>query len=294
MTTLIVTPDDSCIGVHHETALLYDLGSGEQTGLIPHSSALESIDVVGRPPFRPFGIEKDGSEILIASNDKIGRFAGAKFLGLAAVPAFANTHQIRKHDGILYVCNSANDTIGVHAEDGSFYINVADGRVSESVLPPADAEASDNCHVNTLEIYDGALYYCLHNLGQQPSQFWKYDIAQKHAEFLFSVGYCCHGIKIVDGTLWTLSTGTGELIGVNQAKQKYTYYKIADPESEFLRGLDYFDGSLYYGVSDNTANAGGSKNGYIGRFDLSAETKETLLEFPYTRIADLLVVGAST
>jgi hypothetical protein len=290
MTTLIVTPDDSCLGVHHETALLYDLGSGEQTGLIPHSSALESIDVVGRPPFRPFGIEKDGSEILIASNDKIGRFAGAKFLGLAAVPAFANTHQIRKHDGVLYVCNSANDTIGVHAEDGSFYINVADGRVSESVLPPTDAEAADHYHVNTLEVHDGALYYCLHNLGRNPSQFWKYDISRKQAEFLFSVGHSCHGIKIVDGTLWTLSTGTGELVGINKEKQKYTYYKIANPESEFLRGLDYFDGSLYYGVSDNTGSTVAGKNGYVGCFDFKLETKSSFIKFPYTRIADLLIV----
>jgi hypothetical protein len=290
MATLVITPDDSCLDVPHETALIYDLESGDQIGLIPYTSELEvNVDkCIGRPVFRPFGIECDGNSLLIASNDKIGKFLNGKFLGLVDVPAFVNTHQIRKHDGTLYVCNSANDTIGAHSEAGSFYINVADGRVLESALPTNDAEASDHCHVNTLEFHDGILYYCLHYLGQQPSQFWKFDPKTKTSQHLFSVGYCCHGIKIVDGTLWTLSTGTGELVGVNQSKNKYVYYKIADPDSEFLRGLDFFGGKLYYGISANTVN-NSLEYGSVIEFDLKEEAFAKKIDFPYKRIADLLV-----
>ena len=242
-----------------DTVKIYDIESKKEIGSIPRELKLYcETSALGfhHAPFHPYGIDVEGNEILVASNKKIGRFCckTKSFLGLIDVPVFVNTHHIRRQNETLYTCNARTDSIGIHKKNSSFYISARDGSVKKNLdYLISNIEENhfinDTCHVNSLEIDGDYLYYSMHFHGKIPSQFWRYNIKLSTTEYLFSAGKGCHDIKIIENKLWALSTYTGEILSADLRTKKILFYPVADPEKEFLLGLDFYDGELYYGLS---------------------------------------------
>jgi hypothetical protein len=208
-----------------------------------------------RHPFRPFGIAEDESKIYIASNDKLGRFNKTtyEFEQLVDVPLWLNTHQVIKDKNVLYVCNTAIDTIGIYnldtGENKQLSLNYMS--VVEQVLQPRNAEELDSRHINCIYDAGDRVYFIRHNRDILDSDFGYFDKATLEPRILISVGRCCHGIKIINNELISLSTGAGELISINLNSLRVTKVPLVDPKSTFLRGLDYLDGKFYIGGSIN-------------------------------------------
>jgi hypothetical protein len=116
MSRIVITPDDDSYDVNSPTFLVYE--NGKLIHTCPKLSELNSEEVAnqGRPTFRPFGIVSDKQFLYVVSHNKLGRFNkdNYEFIDLIDVPLFINTHEMAAHDGVLYVANTSNDTIGIY------------------------------------------------------------------------------------------------------------------------------------------------------------------------------------
>jgi hypothetical protein len=208
-----------------------------------------------RHPFRPFGIAEDKKSIYIASNDKLGQFNKAtyEFEQIVDIPLWLNTHQVIKDGNTLYVCNTAIDTVGIYnletGENKQLSLNYMS--VVEQVLIPRNAEELDSRHINCIYDAGDKIYFIRHNRDIIDSDFGYFDKATLEPHILVSAGRSCHGIKIINNELISLSTGAGELISINLSSLRVTKIPLVDPNSTFLRGLEYFNGKFYIGGSIN-------------------------------------------
>lgn len=210
------------------------------------------LEGMHRNPFRPFGIAEDEESIYIASNDRLGKFNKTtyEFERLVDVPLWINTHQILKDGEKLYTCNTAIDAIGVYGIE-HLQLNINYMNVVKQTIQPRYAEELDSRHVNTLYDAGDKVYFIRHNGGLENSDIGFFNKRTLEPQILTKVGRCCHGIRIVEKTLYTLSTETGELVSIDLNTLLATKYKIVDPKETFLRGLEYVDGKLIIGCSVN-------------------------------------------
>ena len=208
-----------------------------------------------RNPFRPFGIAEDDDSLYITSNDRLGKFDKFtyEFLNLIDIPLWMNTHQIIKDGNTLYICNTAIDSIGIYnletKENKQLNLNYMS--VFNQVLVPAFADQLDIRHINCMHDAGDKIYFIRHNRDLTESDFGYFDKRTLEPVLFISVGRCCHGIKIINNELISLSTATGELISINLTSLKVTKAPLVDPDTTFLRGLEYLDGELYIGGSIN-------------------------------------------
>lgn len=281
MTHIVVTPDD--VGQGGNTFLVYDAGSKELVYKCEKVPALNCAHVVGRPTFRPFGIASNEKYLYVVSHNKLGVFDKStyQFLDLLDVPLFINTHEIAVCDGILYVANTGNDTIGIHGIEKkySMFLNVNTFEMATTADTPTSVSSHDSAHVNALCVTEDRLYFSLHNLGKKASQLGYLDTNTFKAEIIAEVGLCTHGVHTLQGKLYTLSTGTGEVIEVDLETKNTSAYKVVNPDRTFLRGLDVLDGSVVFGGSnlysdDQTIYM---NNCFIAQFDVDTKKSKALM-----------------
>lgn len=253
MSLIVITPDDDGYNTSSPTFLVYDSVSKELVHRCAKVPELDCADVVGRPTFRPFGITSDSKYLYVASHSKLGRFDKStyQFIDLVDVPLFVNTHEIAVCDGILYVANTANDTIGIHGLEKkySMFFNVNTFDVSTKAEVPTNVRSHDGAHVNALCVSGENLYFSLHNLGKRTSQLGYFDISFE-AKIVAEAGLCTHGVRVLNNKLYSLSTGTGEIIEVDLNTKAVAHYKVVDNTKTFLRGLDILDGTIIFGGSN--------------------------------------------
>lgn len=286
MAHLIITPDDDSYDVNSPTFLVYDSESRELVHTCPNFPELNSKELAGqgRPTFRPFGIAMDEDFIYIASNNLLGRFykRDYKLIDLVDIPLFVNTHEIATHNGILYVANTANDTIGVYDLENKVnkFFNVNTFAVTSDVVIPDNVESHDSAHVNSICIADNKVYFCLHNLNKRTSQLGYFDIDTFNAEIVAGVGYCNHGVQVLNGKLYSLSTGTGEIVEVDLATKQVALYKVVDNNKTFLRGLDILDGAIVFGGSNTYSEERTiyMNNCFIAKFDVATKRADVLID----------------
>lgn len=237
-----------------------------------------------RHPFRPFGIEVDETGLYIASNDRLGKFNKDtyEFEKLIDVPLWMNTHQLIKDGNMLYVCNTAIDAVGVYnletKENKQLNLNYM--CIFEQVLVPRDVNELDSRHINCIYDAGDKIYFIRHNREIINSDFGYFDKATLEPVILTSVGRSCHGIKIINNELISLSTGTGELISINLNSLRVIKIPLVDPNKVFLRGLDHLDGNLYIGGSVNFKKTQDvALECFVMKFDLvSGENKKIYLK----------------
>ena len=116
MSQIVITPDDDSYDVNSPTFLVYE--NGELVYTCPKMSELNADEIAGqgRPTFRPFGIASDEDFLYVVSHNKLAQFdkIDYSFIELLDVPLFINTHEMVMHDRVMYVANTANDTIGIY------------------------------------------------------------------------------------------------------------------------------------------------------------------------------------
>jgi len=235
--------------------IIYDLNSEatiHRQGITAELDCKQLKDS-GRPTFRPFGIAQDEDSIYIASNNRIGKFnkSNYEFDKLIKVPLWINTHQILKDGDTLYTCNSAIDTVGIYKPDQHQQLSLNYMKIYDQQFSPAYANQLDTRHINTIYNHNDDIYFVRHNRGIVASDIGLFDKRTLTPQILISVGKACHGITIVENVLYTLSTETGELIAIELSTLNVQKVKLVDPDSTFLRGLDFVDGNLVIGCSIN-------------------------------------------
>jgi DNA-binding beta-propeller fold protein YncE len=258
-----------------EGILTFDLN----TDKIIHHQKFESelncphVEGKGRKPFRPFGIAVDSSNYYIASNEKLGKFNKQtnKLESLIDVPLYINTHQIIKENDTVYVANTSTDTIGIYKlnRKHNIFFDVNTLSIVDEPSKPLTANEKDTRHINSLFDDGNNIWFCLHNRGLKPTEYGYFNKTALEAQIIYSTGYAGHGIIIKDNFLYTLSTGTGELIAIDLINKKESRYKIVDSSSVlFLRGLVYINGKFLIGCSVNFKTPNPIKECYIAEVDI--------------------------
>jgi hypothetical protein len=277
---IIVVPDDHRHKKYNYTFFVYDL-DGKLIHESPNNPELncKELEGQGRPIFRPFGIASDNEYLYIASHKKLGKYNKKTFeyCGLVDIPMYINTHQILKSGEDFYVTHTAVNTIGVHGKTDT-YFDVSTLQRIEKPLHPDDAENHDIIHVNAITEHDNKIYFCLHNLGKAPSQFGYFDKITYESSIIASAGICCHEVKILNNTLYALSSETGEIIEIDLVTKQPVTYKISDPNKTFLRGLDILDNTVIFcGSNRYTDDVIPMNNCFVAKFD--PVTKTTKRQF---------------
>jgi hypothetical protein len=290
---LIITPDDHTYREDIYTFLSYDL---EKKSLLHKHQKENDLDCIeldgqGRSTFRPFGITYDGRFLTIASNNRIAYFhlVDYDYCGRVNVPAFLNTHQIMSSGNQLYVTNTSNDSIGIYDlhTGKNLFLDLKTYQVKESMLTPSDVYSDDTVHVNALYEYEGKIYFCLHNHGKKKSEYGFFDKITFETKIIAEAGYKSHNVVILDNHLYSLSSGTGEIVRIDLNTNQPVYMQYVDPDITFLRGLDIYQNKLLIGCSNNhkSERMMYKDNCYIALFD----TKEVQVE-RYMEIDDAYII----
>ena len=290
MTRLLITTDE------HDF-VVFDLSSNTITHRQPKTKELDSPNLQGkgRPTYRPFGVDVDDQYIYIASNDKLGKFdkTSYEFKGLISIPMVINTHQIVKDQDTFYVCHTAIDTIGIHDVKNKInkYINVNLLNRVDIHLQPLNADQLDSRHLNSLFDAGDKIYFCRHNKNLVESDFGYFDkINTFDIKLVARAGKCCHGIRVVDNYLYTLSTGTGEILMIDLNTNVSKPFKLVDSSSTFLRGLDVYDDKIIIGCSVNFKTNTKDQSCYIIVVDIKNNITSKYLIDGIKFINDLKVV----
>ena len=286
-TLLIVVPDDHYNRKNNYTFLVYNQ-LGELLHESPYNPELncEQFQGQGRPTFRPFGIASDDAYLYIASHNRLGRYDRRtfEFCGLVDVPMYINTHQVLKSGEDFYVAHTAVNAIGVHGQTDR-YFDVTSLSCVPAPMGPHNADSHDVIHVNSISEHDGKIYFCLHNRGLVPSQFGYFDKHTYESKIIADAGSCCHDVKILNNTLYALSSDTGEIIAIDLDTEQPVTYKISNPNKTFLRGMDVsgndiiFCGSNRY--SDSTVYM---NNCFIAKFDTVTKISRRQFVIPQANI----------
>jgi hypothetical protein len=290
LNSLLITTDD-------HTFIVYDLEKRLVTYQREKDTQLDCKTIIGmdRPSFRPFGIAADDSHLYIASNNVIGKYNKStyQFENILDISLYINTHQIVKDKNVFYTCNTAVNTIGIYDKSSKVYkqFDLNTLALTDEVKNPVNVYEYDVNHVNSLFDAGDKIWFCLHNRGLRPSEFGWIDKTTFEAKIELMAGNQCHGIEIISDTLYTLSTGSGELIQINILTKQETAYPLVDTTT-FLRGLAVWDNKLVFGGSINFKHQAKNTASILGFFDLSTKTTE-LFDLPNINfINDLKLIDA--
>lgn len=206
----------------------------------------------GKDTFTPHGVTVDEHHIYVVSNDRLAQYNRQyQFESMVDVPLFVNTHDIIKDKDMLYVCNTSVNNIGIYnlkTKENKF-LDVSTFKFVDTPQAPTHKGELDINHVNSLFNAGDKIWFCLHNQGKKLSEYGYIVKDTLEVNLVFSAGMCSHDIEIVENTLYTLSTNTGELIEINLITGSLSSYKLNN--SNFIRGLLYIEGKLIIGNSVN-------------------------------------------
>ena len=246
----------------------------------------------GKPTFYPHGITSDNQHIYLVANDKLAKYNLLYELeSLINIPLFINTHEIIKDKDILYICNTSTNSIGIYdlTKNEHRFLDISTLQIVNSIKKPKDKDILDINHVNSLYDAGDKIWFCLKNKGRNTSSYGYIVKDTLHANMIFNAGISSHNIKIIDNILYTLSSGTGELIEINLATMKQSIYKVTKDLS-YIRGLVHWDNKLIIGHSLNYKK---QFNGtcYISILDLETRSIEIHEIDGITSIKDITLIN---
>lgn len=293
---IIIIPDDHYKSNNIYTALIHDFNK-DATHII---GKIDDLDVEefkdkGRSTFRPFGVDYDKTYIYIVSHNRVAKFwkHNYEYRGLEhelTKKLGINTHFIRKKNNILYVTNTASDTLGILDKEDK-YIHIPTRKVLDEKIESSDAYDKDTVHINSFCIRDNLLYYCLHNKGIKKATYEVLDLNTNEITYLFDAGWSSHGVEVINNILYSLSSGTGELIEHDLTTKNTRYYRLVNPKETFLRGLDLFGINLYIGCSNVHNQPTLQNNCFIAEFNTTSKKIKRFLNIPNVlTIADLRIL----
>jgi hypothetical protein len=238
------------------TFLVYDI---KEKKIIFDKERIEDLNDLssenkGRPTYRPFGIYRDSDDIFIASNSKIGHFDAKtySYKGLLDnVKCFVNTHQILKHEEKLFICNTANDSLGIYDLNTkqNKYLMLENLKFVDDTDYPKDAYEKDKLHFNSILKYQDSLFLLLHKGGcSEILEIGLTDFQFKNR--IKDIGSCNHNLVIYKNHLYSISTQTGKLVRYSFESKENQFFDLhTDFDRFFLRGMKEIDGRLFMAFS---------------------------------------------
>jgi len=297
---LVITPDDDGYDINSPTFLVYDSTTKQLVHTCNRLEALNAVEFTGqkRPTFRPYGITSDTDCLYVVSHNKLGKFNKHTYqlTELLNIPLFVNTHKILRHRDSIYVTNTSNNTIGIHnlEKQTHCFFDVNTLTLTQDVVAPEHAESHDTAHVNSLCAVDDKVYFALNNLNKRASQFGYFNVDTYEAEILVEAGLRTHGVQVVAGKLYSLSSGTGEVVEIDLHTKDVALYKVVDSVKTYLRGLDVLDGAVVF-CGSNTYSEERTiymNNCFVAQFDAQTKKSKVLLNVDAAYIiADMKVLN---
>jgi hypothetical protein len=233
-----------------------------------------------RPTYRPFGIYRDSNDIFIASNSKIGHFDAKtySYKGLLNnVKCFVNTHQILKHEEKLFICNTANDSLGIYDLNTkqNKYLMLENLELVDDIDYPKDAYEKDKLHFNSILKYQDSLFLLFHKNGD--SEILEIGLTDfQFKNKIKDVGNCNHNLVIYKDHLYSISTQTGKLMRHSFESKENQFFDLHTNWGKFfLRGMKEIDGRLIIVLSKRITAIGylkTAKHCLILEYDLETQS----------------------
>jgi hypothetical protein len=207
-----------------------------------------------RRTYRPFGICRDSDDIFIVSNSKIGHFDAKtySYKGLLDnVKCFVNTHQILKHEEKLFICNTANDSLGIYdlSTKQNKYLMLENLELVDDIDPPKDAYEKDKLHFNSILKHQDSLFLLLNNSGySEILEIGLTDFQFKNR--IKDIGIFNHNLAIYKDHLYSVSSLTGKLMRHSFESKENQFFDLHnDFDKFFLRGMVEIDEKLFIALS---------------------------------------------
>jgi len=264
------------------TFLVYDI---KEKKIIFDKERIEDLNDLssenkGRPTYRPFGIYRDSNDIFIASNSKIGHFDAKtySYTGLLDnVKCFVNTHQILKHEEKLFICNTANDSLGIYDLNAkqNKYLMLETLEFVDNIDSPKDVYEKDKLHFNSILKYQDSLFLLLHKGGcSEILEIGLTDFQFKNR--IKDIGSCNHNLAIYKDHLYSISTQTGKLMRHSFKSKENQFFDLHNDWGKFfLRGMKEIDGRLFMALSKRINTIGylkTAKHCLILEYDLETQS----------------------
>lgn len=246
--------------------LVYDI---KQKKIIFDKEKIEDLNDLssqnkGRPTYRPFGIYRDSNDIFIASNSRIGHFDAKtySYKGLLDnVKCFVNTHQILKHEEKLFICNTANDSLGIYDLNAkqNKYLILKNLELVDDIDSPKDAYDKDTLHFNSILKYQDSLFLLFNKrVYSEILEIGLTDFQFKNR--IKDIGIFNHNLVIYKNHLYSISSQTGKLMRHSFKSKENQFFDIHnDFDKFFLRGMKEIDGKLFIALSKRIVRIGYQK-----------------------------------
>jgi|TARA_B100001094_G_scaffold46037_1_gene41145 hypothetical protein len=231
-------------------------------------------NLIDTKKYKPFGCYPKGEFLFVANYNKLIKLdKKGNYIDYKNLNGFENPHQIIITTDVKCFTNTENDLIeltytdlsDLPIKDKNYLIDL---KTLDNVVNDLKV---DSHHVNSLCLNDNKIFFCLHNRGTKPSQYFYIDLETDKIQYICDYGFCSHNCEIEGDFLYTLSTRTGCLACINWKTGKGWETKLVDRKDYFLRGLVITKNHFIIGVSltDTNANNGNSQILFVDR-----ETKE--------------------
>ena len=183
--------------------------------------------------YKPFGCYVKDKNIYVANHDKIIKLdKEGNYINYTTNEGFKNPHQILITDNVVCYTNTGNDKIHLLNNGRHYIIDLKTLNKSYK-----DIDGVDTHHVNSLCLHDNKVFFCLHNRGTKPSQYFYIDLKNDKIEYLFEYGMCSHNCEVEGDFLYTFDTEGGNFACINWKTGNGWETKLVDYEEYFLRGL---------------------------------------------------------
>ena len=215
-------------------------------------------DLIETELYKPFGCYWYNKNLYIVNADKLIQLdSKGNFIDYETLDGFINPHQILITDKLKCFTNTGMDTIQLNSKT----IDIKKLKERTSLEEWLD----DMHHVNSLCLNDNKIFFCLHNKGVKPSQYYYIDLDTEDINHICNYGMTSHNCEIEGDLLYTLDTKGGNFACINwRTKELMFEKKLADIRFHFLRGLQITDRYFIVGASSS-----------IGRAEIFYINKET-------------------
>ena len=254
-------------------------------------------NLIDTEKYKSFGCYSKGDFVYVANHDKLIKLdREGNYHSHITLNGFENPHQIIVTHEVKCFTNTDKDLIELTYTDLNELPTkdkkyVIDTKTLDRVVNDLNHGKShllhdDNHHVNSLCLNDDKIYFCLHNRGTKPSQYFYIDLKTQQIQYICEYGKTCHNCEVEGDFLYTLNTRGACFAGINLKTGKGWEKRLVDNSKEdflyvnredyFLRGLVITKNHFIIGASLTHTNA---NNGNSILLFVDKETKEIVKRY---------------
>jgi len=237
-------------------------------------------DLIETKLYKPFGCYWYNNNLYIVNSDKLIQLdSKGNFIDYETLDGFINPHQILITDQVRCFTNTGKDKIQLNSKT----IDIKKLKETTRLKEWRD----DMHHVNSLCISDNKIFFCLHNKGVKPSQYYYIDLDTEDINHICNYGIASHNCEIEGDLLYTLDTKGGNFACINWKTKELMFEKnLTEKDDFFLRGLQITDDYFVIGASDWSKDIIGNAEIWF----LDKKTNTIINKYPiegYDRILDI-------